>query len=166
MFRFVINYLGFLKFIPGLPFLFDSWLKVYTFLSNAALLDWMDEISAEVQQWPDVNSHLHKYGGIQFDLHHKEIGHIHGNGLLDMPFSRQIKAALLNEGYVENHHFFKDTGWISFHIRTKADMHYAIKLLQLGYLWRSYQMSQNSDILHTFGSWKANKRSWIAPLKS
>lgn len=143
MFHFVITYLGFLKFIPGLPLLFDSWLKVYTFTTNAALLDYIDEISAEVQQWPDVHSHMHKYGGIQFDLKHKEIGHIHGNGLLDMPLTRQLKAALIAEGYVEDHLVLKHTGWISFYIRTKQDMHYALQLLKLGYTFKRSYVCRN-----------------------
>lgn len=133
MFKFVIKYLGFLKFVPGLPLLFESWLKIYTYITNAAVLDWMDNICAEIQQWPGITSHPHKYGGIQFDLKHKELGHIHGNGLLDMPFSRQMKTALMQEGYVEEHHIFKNTGWISFYIRTRQDMEYALYLLRLGY---------------------------------
>lgn len=136
MFRFVVKYLGFLKFVPGLPLLFDTWLKVYIFITHMDLLNWMDEISEEVEQWPDVIVHNHKYGGIQFDFQHKEIGHLHSNGLLDMPFNRQLKAMLIKEGHVENHHVFKNTGWISFYIRSKRDKDYAMELMRLGYEWR------------------------------
>lgn len=136
MFQFVVNYLGFLKFVPGLPLVFDAWLKLYIFITHAELLNWMDEISGEVQQWPGVISHPHRYGGIQFDCKHKEIGHLHSNGLLDMPLNRRLKAMLIQEGQVEDHHMLEGTGWISFYIRTEKDKQYALRLLKLGYEWR------------------------------
>lgn len=140
MFRFVVKYFRCLKYVPGLPLVFESWLQLHTFITKPVLLDWMDDISAEVQQWPNVTSRLHKYGGLQFDLYHKEIGHLHGNGLLDILLTRRLKAALLQEGYVEDHHTLNNTGWISFYIRTEKDKAYALRLLKLGYEWRKGNM--------------------------
>ncbi len=110
MFLFVIKYLGFLKFVPGLAILFDNYLKIWTLVSQPALLDWLDKIAAEVSKWEHVKVSTHKYGGMQFNYNDKEIGHIHSNGLLDMLLSRKIKQLLMEEGRIQDHHSFKTPG--------------------------------------------------------
>ncbi|MEO3408224.1 luciferase family protein [Mucilaginibacter sp. CAU 1740] len=133
MFLFVRKYLGFLKFIPGLAIVFDGLLKLGSFVTKPVLLDWMDKIEAAVITWPQAIATTHKYGGLQFNYINAEIGHIHGNGLLDMPLSRKVKAELMADGRIEDHHTFKNTGWISFYIRNYDDVTYALDLLRLGY---------------------------------
>jgi len=112
---------------------FDSWLKVWALITKPVILDWMDEIETEVLQWENTTVKIHKYGGLQFDCGHKEIGHIHSNGLLDMLLSRSVKQTLMEEGRIEDHHSFKNTGWTSFYMRTMEDKEYALKLLKLGH---------------------------------
>lgn len=145
MFNFVVNYLGFLKYVPGLGLLFDSWLKLSTLLINPDLLDHMDNIRHEVSKWEGVDIGLHKYGGMQFNYRTREIGHIHGNGLLDMLLSWQLKKQLIIEGKVLDHHVFKHTGWVSFYIKTEADKNYALELLKLGYKLKNRSISPGRD---------------------
>ena len=133
MFNFVVKYLGPLKHIPGAGFVFDSWLKVWTLLTNPDLLDYVDGVESEVARWEGGNTSSHKYGGVQFNYRNREIGHIHGNGLMDMLLCRKLKQQLIQEGRVLDHHVFKNTGWISFYIKTKEDCDYALQLLKLGY---------------------------------
>ena len=133
MFNFVVKYLGPLKHIPGAGFVFDSWLKVWTLLTNPDLLDYVDDIEHEVSRWEGVSVFLHKYGGVQFNYKNQELGHIHGNGLIDMLLCRTLKQQLIQEGKILDHHVFKNSGWISFYIKTKADKAYALLLLKLGY---------------------------------
>jgi hypothetical protein len=133
VFTLVIKYLGFLKGVPLAGLVFDSCLKLWTFTTNRPLLDWMDNIEANVLTWPGTTSTLHKYGGMQFNANGVEIGHIHSNGLLDMLLNRQVKQQLLTEGHITDHHTFVNSGWISFYIRTEDDATYALSLLRLGY---------------------------------
>jgi hypothetical protein len=113
--------------------MYDGMLKLWTLIKNPEVLDWMDEIEMEVLSWKNTTVHLHKYGGLQFNYEGKEIGHIHSNGLLDMLLSRKIKAELMAEGRIQDHHSFKKSGWISFYIETEGDRDYAIWLLRFGY---------------------------------
>ena len=133
MFDFVIKYFGFLKLIPGLPHLFETWLNIHTFMTRPLLLDRIDTITNELAQWDNVKVGTHKYGGTQFNCKGKEIGHIHGNGLLDMLLSRKIKQQLMLDGRIQHHHHFKDTGWISFYIHSDDDRFYAVRLLRMAY---------------------------------
>lgn len=145
MFLFTIKYLGFLKFIPGLAFAFDCWLKIWTLFTNPLILDMMDDIEAEVLKWKDTNAGFHKYGGLQLNHKGKEIGHIHSNGLLDMLLTRSVKRQLIEEGLIRDHHSFKNTGWISFYMESINDKEYALKLLKIGYnrLQSSHHASNN-----------------------
>jgi Family of unknown function (DUF5519) len=144
VFDFVVRYLGFLKHIPLLPHMFDAGLKISLIFGRWQILDYLDEIENEVLSWDNTSSHLHKYGGIQFDINKKEIGHIHGNGLLDILFSKEMKLKFVSAGRVKEHHIFKNSGWISFYIKTQDDKKFAIELLKLSYINKSNTIAQHS----------------------
>src|SRR5690349_1481899 len=101
MFDFIVNRFGILKHIPFLPHLFDALLKIGTFISNRNALDYVDDIEKEVLRWENTSLQTHKFGGIQFNVNGKELGHIHGNGFLDILFSKRIKAELISSGKVK-----------------------------------------------------------------
>jgi Family of unknown function (DUF5519) len=130
MFDFVVNYLGALKHIPLFAQFFDAFLKIVTALFNRRILDYVDAIEMEASSWPNVSVQLHKFGGIQFNFENKEIGHIHGNGILDLLLNQKTKSDLLIEGSIKGHHTFKNSGWITFPIRTPNDTAFAIHLLK------------------------------------
>ena len=133
MLSFVVKYVGFLKRVPGLAILFDSWLKLWMLLTRPEVLNWIGDIEDEALTWEHTTSSIHKYGGLQLNCRGSEIGHIHSDGLVDILLSRNIKQQLMKEGRVKDHHLFKNSGWISFNIRTAADKDYALYLLRRGY---------------------------------
>jgi hypothetical protein len=143
MFDLIVNRFGFLKHVPFLPHLFDAVLKATTYFTNRRILDYVDEIESEVMTWQNTSISFHKYGGIQFDAHQKEIGHIHGNGLLDVLFSREIKMQCIKAGRVQEHHVFKDSGWISLWVKNDDDKNLAVELLRRSYAGRVQHNSQS-----------------------
>lgn len=135
MFDFTVKYFGFLKHVPFLPHVFEALLKVRTSVSNSDVLDYIDEIENTVLSWERTSVRPHKFGGIEFNVNAREIGHIHGNGLLDVPFSRSVKEQLIAEsnGRVKEHHIFKKSGWISLYIKDSNDRDVAIEVLRRAY---------------------------------
>jgi hypothetical protein len=133
MFNLILKYFGFLKHVPLLPHLYDACIRIHTAVTKPKVLGYIDEIEAEVLLWNNTSTSIHKFGGIQFDLEKKEIGHIHSNGLLDILFNRQTKDLLIKEGRVTEHHTFKNSGWVSFYIRNVEDKGYALELLSCSY---------------------------------
>lgn len=133
MFSFIVKNFGFLKSVPLLAYIFDSWLKIYALVRNPELLDWIDEIESELIKWEDVTISIHKYGGTQFNCNGKEIGHLHSNGLLDILYNQKVKAQLLKDGRIQAHHVFKNSGWVSFYLKTYEDKEYAKRLLSISY---------------------------------
>jgi len=133
MFKFVIRYLGFLKHIPLLPWIADALMMIWNFMFNRALIRTIEDVENEVSKWAGVTTTLHKYGGIQFNVRHTEIGHVHSNGVLDVLLSVRTKQTLLAATLAEDHHTFKKSGWVTFYIRSRKDTRAAIHLLSLAY---------------------------------
>ena len=41
----------------------------------------LEKIKKEILSWPNVTAEQHKFGGIEFLLNKREMGHIHGDRL-------------------------------------------------------------------------------------
>lgn len=83
--------------------------------------------------WKGVTTHPHRFGGTEFRLGKRELGHIHGNSLLDIPFPLKIRDELVTAGRVQPHHILPKSGWVSFYIREETDVEKGIELLRLSY---------------------------------
>jgi hypothetical protein len=91
------------------------------------------QITDAVHQWPDVTVSPHRFGGVEYQLGKREIGHIHGDSLVDIPFPTPVRNELVAAGQALPHHILPTSGWISFYIRTQDDVTHAIELLQRSY---------------------------------
>ena len=136
MFGFVLRYFAWLKDIPLFPQVFDAMLKMQMLWRQPEVLDWIDDLEQEFLAWDQVDVSSHRYGGLQFNIAGKELGHLHSNGLMDILFSVKLKKEILDQGRAEDHHVFKKSGWISFYIRDLGDKAYALELLRMAYLRR------------------------------
>ena len=94
----------------------------------------LTEIEIEVLAWPGVTAHRHRFGGIEFRFGKPEVGHIHPEGIIDIPFTRRVRDLLLAEGKVERHHVLPESGWIRFRVLEQQEIPYAVWLLRLSYL--------------------------------
>jgi hypothetical protein len=90
-------------------------------------------IEAAVTSWDGVSAAPHRFGGREFRVGRREIGHLHGDTLLDLPFPVKIRDELVAAERASRHHILPDTGWVSFRIRTTEDVMRAIELLRLNY---------------------------------
>ena len=98
----------------------------------------MSEISDKLQQellsWPGVTVHDHRFGGIEFRINGREMGHLHGDKLADLPFPKDVGKKLIAEGKASPHHFIPQSGWISYYIKgIDDDIQGAIELFQMQY---------------------------------
>jgi len=86
--------------------------------------------------WEGIESHPHRFGGTEFRIGRREIGHIHGDSLVDIPFPIKIRDEIVAAGEAAQHHILPESGWVSFYLREEKDVQKAIDLLQ-----RSYQIA-------------------------
>jgi hypothetical protein len=83
-----------------------------------------------------VTAHPHQFGGVEYRLGKREIGHIHGDALVDIPFPTKVRDELVAAGTAEPHHVLPESGWVSFYIRQPEHVGEAIALLR-----RSYELA-------------------------
>jgi Family of unknown function (DUF5519) len=95
--------------------------------------DAAEQITATVTSWPEVESRPHRFGGIEFRLGRRELGHLHGSRVADLPFPHPIHDELIATGRAEPHHILPDSGWVTFRIQRAVDVEHAIELFRLSY---------------------------------
>jgi luciferase-like monooxygenase len=83
-----------------------------------------------VAQWAGVEIAPHRYGGLEFKLGKRELGHIHGDRLVDIPFPKSVRNELVAAGEAEPHHILPESGWVSVFLREEPDVDRAIRLLE------------------------------------
>ena len=101
--------------------------------STARITDAGKEIREQVQAWEGVTVRPHRFGGVEFRLGKRELGHVHGNSLVDIPFPLRVRNELVASESVEPHHILPESGWISFFIRKEEDVAKAVELFRLSF---------------------------------
>lgn len=92
-----------------------------------------ESITKAVTAWKNVMVQPHRFGGVEYKIGRREIGHIHGDHLVDIPFPKKIRDEIVNSGRAKPHHILPETGWVSFYLRTADDIEKAIALLDESY---------------------------------
>lgn len=90
-------------------------------------------LDREVASWPGVTAAPHRFGGIEYRVGRREIGHRHGDSLVDIPFPLKVKDTLVSSGRASRHHVHPDSGWISVYIKDETQVNNAIELLRMSY---------------------------------
>jgi hypothetical protein len=96
--------------------------------------DHLKKLEDEVLTWPHVSVHSHRFRGREFLFDEAEVGHVHTGGIVDIPFPRAVRDALLASGLAEEHHWVPNSGWITFNLRKEDDLKHALWLMRLSYL--------------------------------
>ena len=92
-----------------------------------------ERIEREVGSWEGVTTVEHRFGGIEFRLGRRELGHLHGARWADLRFQKGIRDMLVDTGRAQPHHVLPHTGWVSKQIRTDEDAAEVIELFRLSY---------------------------------
>jgi len=90
-------------------------------------------ITQTLSSWDGVSTTPHRFGGVEYRLDTRELGHIHGDHHLDIPFPKKVRDEIVAAGLAEPHHVLPETGWVSFYLRVEDDIEKAIALLRRSY---------------------------------
>jgi hypothetical protein len=90
-------------------------------------------IEITLQEWTGIKARPHRYGGTEYRLGRREIGHVHGDRLVDIPFPQKVRDELVTAGRAEPHHILPHSGWVSFYLSDVPDVQRAIELLRLSF---------------------------------
>lgn len=94
---------------------------------------WMTNLIHEVSTWHGLSTRDHRFGGIEFRVGQREIGHVHDFGIVDIPFTVKIRDALVRSRMAERHQWLPDSGWTTIRVETHG-IDSTLKLLRFSYL--------------------------------
>lgn len=97
--------------------------------------------------WQAVEADDHRFGGRAYRLGKREIGHVHGDSLVDIPFPVPIRDEVIAGGLAEPHHVLPDSGWVTVYLREPEDIETAVALLA-----RSLELARQQ-----------RRRKWLTP---
>ena len=89
-----------------------------------------ERIRSEVSGWDGVLSGWHRFGGVEFRLENREIGHVHGDALVDVPLPKRVRDELVASAQAEPHHVLPQSGWVSVYLNDSSDVDRAIEILR------------------------------------
>jgi Family of unknown function (DUF5519) len=93
----------------------------------------LKRLEETVASWSRISVYPHRFGGREFRFANAEVGHVHNGGVVDIPFPRSIRNALLTEGLAEEHRWVPNSGWVTFRVRSDKDLQHGIWLMRLSY---------------------------------
>ena len=92
-----------------------------------------ENIKQEILSWPGVTSNPYQFGGIEFRVNKRDMGHIHGEKLADLPFPIEIRKEIISSGKALPHIIYPESMWVSYIILSEEDTPKIIDLFRLQY---------------------------------
>jgi Family of unknown function (DUF5519) len=91
------------------------------------------QIAEAVGSWPGVSAGPHRFGGVEFRFGRRELGHLHGDRIADLPFPRRVRDQLIATGQARPHHVLPQSGWVTVPIDETDSVEHVIDLFRLSY---------------------------------
>lgn len=111
------------------------------------------KIREAMEKLPAIAIAPHRFGGIEFLLGKREVGHLHGDELIDIPFPMNVRNDLVAANKASPHHILPKSGWVSIFLRSSQDVDRGIELLKLSFeLARSRKAGPSSEITGRTGA--------------
>ena len=97
--------------------------------------DLLDTVIAEVGAWDGVETHPHRFGGVEFRLGRRELGHLHPGPrpVADLPFPRAVRNELVAEGRALPHRWVPDSGWVTAPFASAEEAAAVVELFRMAY---------------------------------
>jgi Family of unknown function (DUF5519) len=85
----------------------------------------------EVASWPGVTVGEGRFHSTRFTVGRRELGHLHGATVLDLPLPKSMKAELIERGEAIAHRFTPPgSGWVTIELAGPDDVERAIEILR------------------------------------
>jgi hypothetical protein len=89
-------------------------------------------IEREVLNWPGATSEPGRFGATSFRYGKREIGHVHRDGIADLPVTREMREEILARGRARPHRAGVK-GYISYPIENPEDVSAVLEILGRNY---------------------------------
>jgi hypothetical protein len=91
-----------------------------------------DAVIRQISSWEGISMHEHRFGGVEFRLNRRELGHLHSS-LADLPLPRHVRDDVVASGKAKPHHVLPNSGWVTVPMRTASEAENVIGLFRFNY---------------------------------
>ncbi len=95
-------------------------------------------VRRELLARPGVTEGEHRFGGIVFHLGRRELGHLHGETVADLPFPPHIRDELVASGRAEGDRA-SESAWVSRRVNAPEDVAEIVELFRVSYEYAAAQ---------------------------
>lgn len=92
-----------------------------------------EKVRQELLSWPGMTSGPHRFGGVEFRINGREMGHMHGSSWADLPFPMKERDELVKTNRAQPHHVIPNSGWVTFYIKNEQDVDALVELFRMQY---------------------------------
>jgi hypothetical protein len=90
-----------------------------------------ERIRAEVASWPEVEVGPGRFGSVRFTVGRRELGHLHGDSIADLPLRPARKTELIEAGLARPHRYTPpDSGWVTIELDSAEAEQRVIELMR------------------------------------
>lgn len=95
----------------------------------------MTLIEEEVLRWPGTTSETGRFNAVFFRYGKRTIGHIHRDGMADLPVTKEMREGLLSEGAKSRARLHRagSKGYVSYPIEKREDVSAVLEILGSNY---------------------------------
>jgi luciferase-like monooxygenase len=91
-------------------------------------------IASEVESWPGVETGPGRFGSVRFTIGRRELGHLHGDAIADLPLRPDMARQLIDAGDAREHRFTpQGSGWVTVDLGSDDDADRVIGLMRASY---------------------------------
>ena len=93
-----------------------------------------ERIRSAVESWDQVETGPGRFGSIRFTVGRRELGHLHGDSIADLPLRPEVARELISAGQARDHRYTPpDSGWVTIALDTDEDAERVIELMRSSY---------------------------------
>ena len=91
-------------------------------------------IRTEVESWPAVETGPGRFGSLRFTIGRRELGHLHGDEIADLPLRPDAARELIAAGQAREHRYTPEgSGWVTVELRSSDDADRVVELMRESY---------------------------------
>jgi hypothetical protein len=92
-----------------------------------------EQILTEALSWPGVSREQGRFGAVALRMGRRELGHLHGDAVADVPLPRSVRDKLITDGSVRQHQWRPDSGWVTVPLSDEESAQRVLALLRSNY---------------------------------
>jgi predicted DNA-binding protein (MmcQ/YjbR family) len=93
-----------------------------------------ERIRTAVESWDGVETGPGRFGSVRFTVGRRELGHLHGDSIADLPLRPEVAQELISSGKARDHRYTPpDSGWVTIELDTEEDADRVVELMRSSY---------------------------------